>query len=190
MKVKRCVKTLATLMATCAVMAFSGGAQAAPSTYNVTQSFGSNGTLTASFTGEETSFDGVLADTEILSLTMTFTGPSYTGTFTNVNASGFAWVIGDTNLEDINTAISVSALQSGGQGFSWTAGGLYFLPGDSILGSVQVMGQNGPVGGAFTTDTAATVTSAAAVPEPETYALMLAGLGVVGAIGRRQKRLR
>lgn len=34
------------------------------------------------------------------------------------------------------------------------------------------------------------VSLAAAVPEPETYALMLAGLGVVGAVSRRQRRVK
>lgn len=34
------------------------------------------------------------------------------------------------------------------------------------------------------------VSLAAPVPEPETYALMLAGLGVVGAVSRRQRRVK
>jgi hypothetical protein len=32
-----------------------------------------------------------------------------------------------------------------------------------------------------------TLTAVAAVPEPETYAMLLAGLGVIGAIARRRK---
>lgn len=33
-----------------------------------------------------------------------------------------------------------------------------------------------------------TITLAAAVPEPETYALMLSGLGIIGLLGRRKMR--
>jgi hypothetical protein len=42
-------------------------------------------------------------------------------------------------------------------------------------------------GMAFETDNHAYVTAVSAVPEPETYALMLAGLGLVSAVARRRK---
>jgi hypothetical protein len=32
------------------------------------------------------------------------------------------------------------------------------------------------------------ITATASVPEPETYAMLLAGLGVLGAVARRQRR--
>jgi hypothetical protein len=40
---------------------------------------------------------------------------------------------------------------------------------------------------AFETDNHAFIASVTAVPEPETYALMLAGLGFLGAVVRRKK---
>jgi hypothetical protein len=42
--------------------------------------------------------------------------------------------------------------------------------------------------GNYTTFTTDAVSAVAAVPEPETYAMMLAGLGVVGFIARRRRR--
>jgi len=188
MKVKRSIKNLATLLATTALMAMSGIAAAAPSTYNVTQSFGANGTLTATFTGEEIIFDQVLAGNEITSLSLSFSGPTYTGSFHNVDTTNMAWVIGDTNLLDVGTSITVATLptSSSPTTFLWNAGGAIFQPGDAMMGRVIISSNNTPT--EFRTLETATVTNAAAVPEPETYALMLAGLGVLGALGRRQKR--
>jgi hypothetical protein len=45
-------------------------------------------------------------------------------------------------------------------------------------------------GSPFATTKLAQATLAAPVPEPETYAMLLAGLGVVGAVARRRKPAR
>jgi hypothetical protein len=42
--------------------------------------------------------------------------------------------------------------------------------------------------GNYTTFTTQAVSAVAAVPEPETYAMMLAGLGIMGAVVRRRRR--
>jgi len=42
--------------------------------------------------------------------------------------------------------------------------------------------------GNYTTFTTQALSAVAAVPEPETYAMMLAGLGIMGAVARRRRR--
>lgn len=55
----------------------------------------------------------------------------------------------------------------------------------TVLANYANQGLGAAYGSAFYTEAGATV---AAVPEPETYAMMLAGLGLLGFMGRRRKQ--
>ncbi len=82
--------------------------------------------------------------------------------------------LGDALTGDVATVTSGSFLKS----FSdLTAGTTYTL---SFIGK-----WNGPNGANWTTFASPSV-SIAAVPEPETYAMFLAGLGLIGAVARRR----
>jgi hypothetical protein len=63
------------------------------------------------------------------------------------------------------------------------AAGFQFGPGAY---SLSLMGVNSAAAGSYGGNIA--VSAVAAVPEPETYALMLAGLGAVGFIARKRRR--
>ncbi|MBZ8140332.1 hypothetical protein CLD22_10525 [Rubrivivax gelatinosus] len=77
-------------------------------------------------------------------------------------------------LLDESFATLGSATAANGLSFSGLAAGTYAL---ALTGFT-----NGTYGGAY-----AGVLAAAPVPEPETYALMLAGLGIVGFIASRRR---
>lgn len=59
------------------------------------------------------------------------------------------------------------------------------------FGSTMTMGFTGATGGAQADEriTSSSVNAVAAVPEPETYAMLLGGLGALGFIARRRKSL-
>jgi PEP-CTERM motif len=70
---------------------------------------------------------------------------------------------------------------------------LYLFDGSLVVGGITSIKYNtlgiytAPIGGSKMSHAGFFGTPVAAVPEPETYALMLAGLGLMGAIVRRRK---
>jgi hypothetical protein len=107
---------------------------------------------------------------------------------TGAGASGSAVSVSVAGLLNINTiqvALFTSGgagLGSGGAGFASSLSNIALTPGASYYYTVTGVA-NGAAGGAYSF-----IASAAPVPEPETYGLMLAGLGVVVFLAARRAR--
>lgn len=103
-------------------------------------------------------------------------GPDVEATFVEISADGAAWnsvgkVSGSTRGVDIDAF-----------GFGTASRFAYVrLTDDSALG-----GQTGSTVGADI-DAVGAISSVAAIPEPSTWALVMAGLGFVGAMSRRRR---
>jgi hypothetical protein len=101
-----------------------------------------------------------------------------------------------TGGDQINIFNSAGALQASvsfadstqGQTFDNAAGlnGTAEVP--AFVSQLSAVGVNGAFMSANGNEIGSPGAIAAAVPEPETYAMLLAGLGVVGAIARRRRR--
>ena len=80
------------------------------------------------------------------------------------------------------TGLFTLGLISGASGAGYSGASL-------VLDSVTLLGGTVPVGGlGIRIDQTGQIIQVTAVPEPETYAMLLAGLGIIGSMARRKKR--
>ena len=111
-----------------------------------------------------------------------FTFPAFSGGASGTVAS---LSIGSFNIANLNLSIYTSAnalVVSDGTGTSSSLSNVSLTPGGSYYFKVTGTA-SGAAGGLYSM-----VASAAAVPEPQTYALMLAGVGMVGFLAFRRGR--
>lgn len=104
-------------------------------------------------------------------------------------ASGRYWGFGEKFFPDANTgAFSVQSDYVSGTAFSGTStfAGTTLANLGLVTGSYTWTWGSGAAVDSFTLN----IGAVAPVPEPESYALMLAGLGALGAVSRRQRRAR
>ena len=134
---------------------------------------------------------GAIAGGNFLSAGPTTTEPSTVTFSSGIDYISFLWGSPDLyNALTVLTTAGTVAFTAAGLGFSVTNGDQTFSQyvqftadaGVDILGLVFA---NSPSINAFEV---ANFTVTAPVPEPETYVLMLAGLGAVGFMSRRRRR--
>jgi PEP-CTERM motif len=145
-------------------------------TYRFTQTgFNDGASVIGYFLGSDGNSDGKISGSEVTAFTATFFGGYYDGfsfdglrTYKNLSytvGSSFIGANSDDVLDIYARGISIGYFSniSGGQ--------MYGFSSEPVLTSSQQ----------------AQVALITAVPEPETYAMMLAGLGMLGFLARRKK---
>ena len=166
-------KKIATIMVASALVLAASVANAG--TYNFTQAgFSNNASVVGFFKGADSNQDGKIAGSEITSFGATFVGGYYDGfSFSNYSTSlNLRYTLGSGMLGS-NNGDMIDAYVRGidiGYYTGSTGGRMYGFDSEPVLLSNQF----------------ARVTEVTAVPEPETYAMMLAGLGMLGFLARRR----
>lgn len=145
--------------------------------------YSGGGSISGTFIATDLNHDGQISSFtgEVTGFSLTFFGDAIVGNFTHTfsNLSGLVYDIGSGFIGDGNTG-AVEGMASnwhGTSGFDFASG----LGPTSGWGGRAI---NIATGG---TSTSAQLISVTSVPEPETYAMLLAGLGVMGAVARRRK---
>lgn len=157
-------------------------AQAATYSFNQT-GFAGGGSVTGSFAGVDLDANGVLdfSRNEISLFSLSFSGGASAPAFTMgiVDLAGLVYQLNGGNFigdgGSVNTGEGIGAFNAQ---FSYLSG----------IGPLGVAG--GQIGDASLNPltTTASLISVTAVPEPEPFAMMLAGLGVMGLVARRRAR--
>lgn len=143
--------------------------------------FSGGGSLTGSFSGIDSNFDGWLDASlgEVSAFALSFSGDSRVGDF----SLGFADLAG--LFFHLNGGGFI-----GDEGDAGTGEGIAALSADRLY--LTGIGPYGPAGGGITDITSGATTettqlvAVSAVPEPETWAVLLAGLGLVALRLRRR----
>ncbi|WP_195763946.1 FxDxF family PEP-CTERM protein [Pseudoduganella rivuli] len=118
------------------------------------------------------------------------TGP-LTFTFTPPSGTSGGWSVTNTSMTSSVTLDLAFAMHAGNQGGAWLFDNQAILPGQTLNGTWAINwtvgnGQaNNPGFSNLTLFARDMVTTP--VPEPETYGMLLAGLGVLGMVARRRK---
>jgi hypothetical protein len=202
MTVKHFFQHLAAGALAVAGLCSASGAQAAD--YTITQQLDSAdsmtpngllGTLSGSFTADDTDLNGVIELAELNFFSVSFAGTVGSGgsamsfgplTTTDVNlyVYDFSWTIGNQNPDSFGVTGTIDP-NGVGTGFTWAGAAAgssrldYYFPDPGDANNQLLDTSFGPE---------AVVTSPAVVPEPETYALMLGGLSLLGWMRRRQRQ--
>lgn len=141
------------------------------------------GTVTFTYLGQESSY--------LDSFSMYLGGPGQTLLESQAVGSAVSASIGPGDLNFWFEGISGKFAYNGGSWDSGTSIGLITGATGAKSGNYQfILGYNDSAGSSKLgdwDDFVVGVTFVSAVPEPETYAMMLLGLGVVGALARRRK---
>ena len=152
--------------------AFAGGAPE----YDTSSSIGFVGKFTESFTWTvDSMYDGSFASLNVVGPALNFS--ALTLTLFGTNGSP----VNSYNLSTVDSTGRIATFLDNNQNLL-TAGNTYnvLVTGTSTVKDSQIA----LAGVYFTSATAGPVTP---VPEPETYAMLLAGLGLVGTMVRRRK---
>lgn len=194
--------TIASIGANAAVTGSLGGNTDTFATLSGPGTFNSGGTLSGSATativgGTVYTIDRSFADDVIAGSPFLAAGPSSGSPATLTFAMPVSYVSFLWGSPDLYNVLTVNSSGPGLTSQTFTAASLLFpvTDGDqSFNQSVQFSGLAGSMitslvfassGDAFET---AFISTTPPVPEPETYALMLAGIGVLGFISRRRRK--
>jgi hypothetical protein len=132
--------------------------------------------------GNYIDLDGSTANAGVLSRSFSaLSGNTYEATFVLAGSRR-----GDTNSVDVSfgSATDSFVLASGAGPTTYT---LSFTPGSDGTFSLSFGNQGGDNLGALLLSVSVNADVVGAIPEPQTYALMLAGLAAVGAVARRRR---
>jgi hypothetical protein len=158
---------------------------AAPAAHAAPYSFGSLA-VGESFTQGSTLYSSGTTDTFSFTLesagSLLSEGATVAFSFFNLTFDGAFSSVSLFNSSNANALVASGNLTNGGKGFTLSAANL--LAGNTY--TLSVTGAAIGTGGAAATYAVAGAVSP--VPEPESYAMMLAGLAVMGAIARKRSQ--